>query len=168
MNVLKDKRIISIIWTILRVWLGYQWLHAGLEKVVNPQWVGAEAGTAVTGFLKGALAKATGDHPAVQGWYAGFIESIALPNATLFSYLVAFGELIVGISLILGVLTYVGLIAGALMNFSYLFAGTTSTNPNLLLAAFILFYVGANSYFYGIDRFLFKGADKKLSAPNNS
>jgi len=169
MKFLKDKRIISIVWAVLRIWLGYQWLHAGVEKVGNPAWVGEKAGTAVAGFLNGALAKAVGDHPAVQGWYAEFIEHVALPNATIFSYLVAFGEVIVGISLILGVLTYVGLLAGALMNFNYLFAGTTSTNPNMLLITFILLYVGANSYFYGIDRFInYKGLFKKKALSGTS
>ena len=155
MNFLENKKITGVLWGILRVWLGYMWLRSGLGKVVDPAWVGGKAGTAVTGFLTGALAKAAGDHPAVQGWYAGFIKAFALPNAAVFSYLVAFGELITGISLIFGVLTYAGLIASAMMNLNYLFAGSISTNPNMLLLAFILIYVGANTYYYGVDRFLF-------------
>lgn len=161
MKILSDKRI-SILWTILRLWIGYEWLKAGLGKITSPAWVGDKAGTAVGGFLKGALAKATGDHPAVQGWYAGFIENFALPNAKLFSYLVAFGEVLVGISLILGLLTTVGLVAGALMNLNFLLAGTTSTNPTMYTGAILLLIAGANAYYLGLDRFVLPYIAPKL------
>ncbi|KZL91460.1 TQO small subunit DoxD [Clostridium magnum] len=153
MKIFRDKRFAAL-WIVLRIWLGYQWLSAGMEKISSPVWVGDKAGVAVTGFLKGALAKATGDHPLVQGWYANFVESVALPNATVFSYLVAYGEVLVGISLILGALTIVGLLGGAFMNLNYMFAGTTSTNPNLYTVAILLMAAGANAYLFGLDRFI--------------
>lgn len=160
MKIFKSKYLIPI-WTVLRVWLGYQWISAGMEKVVSQAWVGSEAGTAVSGFLQGALAKSTGDHPAVQWWYARFVESFALPNAKIFSYLVAYGEVLVGISLIFGALTIVGLIAGAFMNLNYLLAGTTSTNPILYTVAIILMAAGANAYQIGIDKLLISYWKKK-------
>lgn len=152
----------NVVWTILRVWLGYQWLTAGLEKIQDPAWVGSKSGTAITGFLKGALAKAGGAHPAVQDWYAGFIKSVALPNVKIFTYLVPYGELLVGISLILGALTIVGLVAGAFMNLNYLLAGTTSTNPNLYTVAVILLFAGAGAYTIGLDRFIIPSLRKQL------
>ncbi len=160
-KILKNKYF-TVVWTILRVWLGYEWLTAGLEKVGNSAWVGSKAGTAITGFLKGALAKAGGEHPSVQSWYASFVKNFALPNAKVFSYVVAFGELLVGISLILGLLTIVGLVAGAFMNLNYLLAGTTSTNPNLYTVAIILMAVGASAYAIGLDRFLVPVIRKKF------
>lgn len=153
MKIFRDKRF-SILWTILRIWLGYEWLIAGIGKISNPTWVGSKAGVAVTGFLKGALAKATGDHPLVQSWYANFVQSVALPNAKVFSYLVAYGEVLVGVSLILGALTIVGLLGGAFMNLNYMFAGTTSTNPNLYTVAILLMVAGSNAYLFGLDRFI--------------
>ncbi|MFW2488063.1 DoxX family protein [Clostridium chromiireducens] len=160
MKILNNKYLIPV-WTVLRIWLGYQWISAGLEKVGNPAWVGSKAGTAVSGFLQGALAKSTGDHPAVQWWYARFVESFALPNAKIFSYLVAYGEVLVGISLIFGVLTIVGLIAGAFMNLNYLLAGTTSTNPILYTVAIILMVAGASAYKIGFDSLLVSYWKKK-------
>lgn len=166
MKLLKHKYF-NIVWAALRIWLGYQWISAGFEKVTGSGWVGSTAGTAITGFLKGALAKASGSHPAVQSWYAGFIKNIALPNAITFSYLVAFGELLVGISLILGALTVVGLIAGALMNLNYMLAGTTSTNPNMYTVAFILLFVGANAYTIGLDHFILPILKKAFNKKSN-
>jgi len=153
MKVFKNKYF-SIIWTVLRVWLGYQWIVAGFEKVTGGGWVDSTAGTSITGFLNGAVAKASGAHPAVQMWYADFVKNVALPNAKIFSYLVAFGEILVGISLILGAFTLVGLIAGAFMNLNYMLAGTTSTNPNMYTVAFILILVGASAYSIGLDHFI--------------
>ena len=54
-----------------------------------------DAGQAVTKFLQGALKKTGGEMPDVPGWYARFIGGVALPHASVFSYLVTFGELAV-------------------------------------------------------------------------
>lgn len=156
-----------ILWTILRVYLGYSWFTSGMHKVFGEGaavWIGSKAGVAVTGFLKGALAKTAGPHPDVQPWYAWFINHVALPNAKLFSYMVAFGELLVGIALILGLFTTIALIAGLLMNFNYLFAGTVSANPVYVVQELILLWAGAAAFYWGLDRFIFnrRSTDKTL------
>src|SRR5512143_1465074 len=86
------------LWLILRLYAGYEWLSAGLGKLGNPAWTGSKAGAAITGFVKGALAKTAGDHPDVQGWYAGFLQNVVLPNAPFWGYLITFGEILVGIA----------------------------------------------------------------------
>lgn len=144
-----------VLWTILRVYLGYNWLTSGYGKVFGANaavWVGSQAGTAVTGFLKGALGKTGGAHPDVQSWYAWFINHIALPNAKIFGYMVAWGELLVGIALILGMFTTIVLLAGLLMNFNYLLAGTVSANPVFILEALVLLWAGWAAYYWGLDR----------------
>ncbi|GGM19409.1 hypothetical protein [Deinococcus aerophilus] len=61
-----DTRLVPL-WTLLRLYVGYEWLLAGWGKVTNPAgvWVGEQAGTAVSGFLTGALTKTGGAHPDV-------------------------------------------------------------------------------------------------------
>ncbi|WP_019240636.1 MULTISPECIES: DoxX family membrane protein [Bacillus] len=145
-NTWRNNSIIAGLFTILRVWLGYQWLVSGWGKVTG-------GGFDASGFLQGALAKATGDHPAVQGWYASFLESFAIPNVEIFNVLIPWGELLVGIGLILGAATIPALIAGAFMNLNFLLAGTVSTNPILYTAAVILLFGGSASYLFGLDRF---------------
>ena len=140
------------VWLLLRVYVGWQWLSSGLKKVGDPAWVGANAGKAVTGFLQGALKKTGGDMPDVPGWYARFIENVALPHAAVFSYLVSFGELAVGVALILGLLTGVAAFFGLLMNFAYLFAGTLSSNPLLVLLGLLLILAWRVSGWWGLDR----------------
>ena len=101
-----DTRM-ALLWTVIRLYLGYEWLTAGWGKLTNPAgvWVGEKAGAAVTGFLTGALQKTDGAHPDVQGYSAWFFREIALPNAALFSFLVTFGEIAVGLALIVGLFT---------------------------------------------------------------
>ncbi len=148
----KDWRIILA--TVVRVYLGYQWLHAGLGKITSPAWTGNAAGSAVSGFLKGALGKASGAHPEVQGWYAWFVENIALPNAPLFGKMVAIGEVLVGLGLILGTLTFFALLGGAFMNMNFLLAGTSSTSPVMLVLTIVLLYSHHKSSKIGFDYFI--------------
>lgn len=158
-------RIIGrVVFGLLRIWLGYQWLEAGLSKLSNPAWVGERAGTAIKGFFQGAIAKATGDHPAVQGWYAAFLRDVAMPNATLFSYLVAVGEVLVGLALVLGVVTSVAAVAGAFMNLNFMLAGATSTNPILYTVAIVLVLAGASSWYFGLDYYLVPALRRLLAS----
>jgi thiosulfate dehydrogenase [quinone] large subunit len=142
------------IWLIVRLYLGWQWITPGLEKVRDPAWTGANAGAALTGFIRGAIAKATGAHPAVQGWYARFLDAVVLPNAPVFSRLVAYGELLVGIALILGLLTGIAAFFGTFMNFSYLMAGTVSTNPMLFALATFVVLAWKVAGWWGLDRWI--------------
>lgn len=144
----------SWIWLILRVYVGWEWLNAGWNKVNNPVWVGPNAGGAVKGFLMGALEKTSGAHPDVNAWYAEFIRNVALPNAGVFSNLVAVGELLVGVALILGAFTGVAALFGAFMNMNYLFAGTVSSNPVLFLLQLFLILAWRVAGWIGLDRFL--------------
>src|SRR5579872_6600730 len=76
------------LWLIVRLYVGYEWLTAGWEKMTGHSisigsfgqstgsaWVfSAHDGAAIKGFVGGAVAQATGAHPAVQGWYASFLQ----------------------------------------------------------------------------------------------
>jgi len=148
-----DVRL-SWLWLILRVYIGYEWLTAGLEKLENPAWFGAKAGTALTGFVQGALQKTTGAHPDVQGWYAWFLQHVVLPNAAAWSYAVTIGEVLVGIGLILGVFTGIAAFFGGFMNANYLMAGTVSTNPLMFIIATWLVLAWKTAGYLGVDRVL--------------
>lgn len=138
------------IWLILRLYLGYAWLMAGIGKVTSDVWTGEQAGAAVTQYLEGAVARVQdGD---VAAWYGWFLENIVIPNATIFSYLVAWGEVLVGIGLIVGLLTGISAFFGALMNISFLLAGTVSSNPVMFIIAVMLMMAWKVAGWYGLDR----------------
>jgi len=155
------------LWLIVRLYVGYEWITAGLGKLtgysftfdasfgqkVSSPWVfGAHDGAAIKGFVAGALAQAGGPHPAVQGWYASFLQSVVLPNATVFAYLVTFGEVLIGLGLIFGVLTGIAAFFGVFMNLNFLLA--VSVNPVIGVLALFLVLAWRIAGYYGIDSYL--------------
>jgi len=148
-----DTRL-ALVWIVLRVYVGWIWLEAGWEKIMNPVWVGPKAGMAVAGFAHGALAKTTGAHADVSAWYASWLQHVVIPNAAVFSYMVAFGEFLVGIGLILGLFTGIAAFFGAFMNMNYLFAGTISVNPIMFVIELVLILAWRVAGWFGLDRYI--------------
>lgn len=138
------------VWLVLRLYLGYTWITSGLLKITSDAWVGENAGVAIKVFMGGVIALAReGD---VTSWYAWFVERIVIPNAVVFSYLVTFGELFIGLGLIAGLLTGIAAFFGALLNMSFLLAGTVSSNPVMFMIAMLLVMAWKVAGWYGLDR----------------
>jgi thiosulfate dehydrogenase [quinone] large subunit len=147
-----DLRVSAAIWLLIRLWLGLAWLQAGWGKLFGEKtssWVGEKAGAAVTGFLNRSLERGVAPE-----WYAEFIRETAIPNAKLFSFLVAYGEVLVGFALIIGLATNLAALMGITMNLAYLFAGTISKNPQMLLLESAIVFAGLAAGYYGLDRYL--------------
>ena len=142
------------LWLIVRLYVGWTWLKAGWGKVNNPVWVGSKAGTALTGFVNDALTRTSGEHPDVQSWYATFLHTVVFPHTSLWSHLVAFGETLVGLGLILGAFAGIAAFFGILMNLNYLLAGAVSVNPILLMLSIFLMLAWKTAGWWGLDRWL--------------
>ncbi|OOC58811.1 DoxX family protein [Paenibacillus ihbetae] len=145
-NWLRTNKVAMWLLTFIRVYIGYEWMVAGWGKLTG----GFEA----AGFLQGAIAKATGDHPAVQGWWAAFLEHAALPGVKVFNVIVPLGEFLVGLGLILGTFTTFAALMGIVMNAAFLFSGTVSTNAQMLLLQMFILVAAANAGKIGLDRWV--------------
>jgi thiosulfate dehydrogenase [quinone] large subunit len=169
------------IWLVARLWLGWEWLQSGWGKVfggnltlrfwdwdepeygwtgdANIGWVRSEGdvgtGDAVAGFAGGAIESAEGPHPDVAyGWYVDFLEWIRDTAHPWFGPLVAVGELTIGVLLILGMFTGIAAVLGAVLNFSFVFAGSAGVNPAMILVSVLLILAWRNAGWYGLDRWL--------------
>ncbi len=143
------------LWLIVRLYVGYEWLSAGWEKITGGGWVfSAHDGAAIKGFVMGALAQATGAHPAVQGWYTAFLQYVVLPNAAVFGYMVTFGEVLIGLGLIVGCLTGIAAFFGVFMNLNFMLAGAVSLNPIIGTLALFLVLAWRVAGFYGLDSYV--------------
>jgi thiosulfate dehydrogenase [quinone] large subunit len=142
------------LWAILRVYLGYTWLTSGWGKATNPAWV--ETGEALKGFWARAVAVPDEGRPPIAfDWYRGFIQFM-LDNGwyTWFAKLVAYGEILIGIALIVGAFVGVAAFFGGFMNWNFIMAGTASTNALLFVIAIVLMLAWKVAGWYGLDRYL--------------
>ena len=142
------------LWLAVRLYVGYEWLSAGFEKFTGTGWM--DGGTALKGFWTSAVKIPQTGKPAITyGWYRDFLQVLLDQHAyTWFAKLIVFGEMLVGIGLLVGALVGFAAFFGALMNFSFLLAGSASVNPVLLVFSIGLILAWKVAGYYGIDRVL--------------
>jgi thiosulfate dehydrogenase [quinone] large subunit len=145
----------EIAWALLRIFLGFLFVMAGTEKLL-----GNFNGTALTGTLTSWINGGGGVPSDPNLWYVGFLKGTVIPHASLFAGLVAYGETLVGIFLILGLSTSIVALIGAFLNANYYFAAAqTSASIQMVNALFIvvelLFALACVGQFYGLDQPLF-------------
>jgi thiosulfate dehydrogenase [quinone] large subunit len=142
------------VWFVARLWLGYKWIDAAAHKVTSPDWV--QTGVALKGFWERAVAIPSQGRPAISfDWYRDFLNYLLRTESyTWFAKLISYGELVVGIALVLGAFVGVAALFGAFMNFNFLLAGTASTNPVLFLIAIFLILAWKTAGYIGLDYYL--------------
>jgi thiosulfate dehydrogenase [quinone] large subunit len=132
---------------LLRVYLGIVFLLAALPKLEQDFTPG------LVGFLERvALQKG---HP----FYQDFVREIVLPNAPVFATLVTWGELLAGLTLILGLVTRLSAVVTLLLAMNYMFAKghwfwTSSSNDAAFVAISLALLIGAAGRTLGLDAFL--------------
>jgi thiosulfate dehydrogenase [quinone] large subunit len=152
------------IWLVARVWLGYQWLHAGWEKITGTEsgwhwaftpesWLKTSAG--LKGFAGFALTNAKGPHAAVNyGWYAAFLRWIERSGAGFLAPVIAIGEFVIGAALILGLFTAIASFSAGMLTMSFGLAGVAGVNPLFFLVEVLLILAWRNAGYYGLDRYV--------------
>ena len=71
-----------------------------------------------------------------------------------FADLIMYGEILVGVALILGAFTGIVAFAGSFMNWNFIMAGAASTNGLMLTLAVFLILAWKVAGWYGLDRWL--------------
>ena len=146
----------SWFWLIVRVFVGYQFLNSGWGKFTGGKWLDGTGSSILTYWQNAVRIPEAPARPAITyDWYRGFLQFLIDTNsAGWFSYVIVFGEIAVGLGLILG--AFVGLAAagGLLMNMAFLLAGTTSTNPVMAILTVLLILAWKNAGYIGLDRYL--------------
>ena len=115
-------------WVIvpLRLFMGVTFIYAGLQKLTDPQYFNP----ATHGYIgHQIIAFATGSP------LHDFLTSVAVPHASLFGGLVAYGELAIGLCVLLGLFSRVASLCGLLINLVFFLSADWHVFP----------------YFYGSD-----------------
>lgn len=170
-RLLNDPRA-GWLWVLPRIWLGWQWSEAAQHKISDPKWV--QTGEALKGFWANAVKIPETGRPAIVfDWYRSFLQMMLDAQAyTWFAKVVAYGELLIGLALILGAFTGIAAFFGGFMNWNFMMAGSASTNPMLFVIAVALILAWKVSGYIGADYFLlrwigtpWRGAAVKAETP---
>jgi thiosulfate dehydrogenase [quinone] large subunit len=151
----------GLFWLPVRIFLGFAWLDAGLHKLLpegkalGAGWI--DGGASLLAYWERAVA--IPDAPArpaiTYDWYRSFLQILIDNDAQVwFGYLIVFGEILIGLGLLVGALVGFAAFFGALMNMSFLLAGSASSNPVLFAMAIGLILAWRVAGYYGLDRYL--------------
>lgn len=150
----------AFIWLVARLWLAWQWLDAGWEKIAGngaANWLTHP--DQLRGFIGGANyawahQALTQGHPQVPyKWVLDAFNGMS-GHALFFSRAVTIAELAVGIGLIFGCLTGVAAAGGVALNFMYIAGGSAGTNGILMAVGVLLIVAWRVAGYYGVDYFL--------------
>ena len=130
---------------LLRVYTGVFFLYYGFGKVRRDNFADGLAG-----FVNASLENSF-------GFFRGFLESVVLPNSGLFAFMVSWGELLIGIALIIGLATRYAAAAGALMVAAFWFAKgqgflDAQNHDSIWLMSFIVLAAAHAGRVMGLDQ----------------
>jgi thiosulfate dehydrogenase [quinone] large subunit len=151
---LSRARLAAPLWLGIRLFLAYDWWNAGFHKLTDPKWF--VTGESLMGsWTRSVTPAASGAAPASYEFYRNFLQMMLENQAyTWFSKVIIFGELAVGLGLLFGALTGFAAAGGILMNTAFMFAGSLSSNPLLLLLEILIVWAWRAAGWLGVDRVL--------------
>jgi thiosulfate dehydrogenase [quinone] large subunit len=143
----------GLLWVPVRGYLGYEWARVGIQQIADPSWMD---GSRLLAFWWGAVDEAGSfDETSAAAGYRAFLNLLIDARASqLVARLVVFGELAVGVALVLGAFVGIAAFFGALMTMTFMLADTVSSNPILFVGAIGLMLAWRVAGYYGLDRFL--------------
>jgi uncharacterized membrane protein YphA (DoxX/SURF4 family) len=147
---------------IIRVFVGGWFLKAAFLKLtLEPLWwVPYPTVTQrFIDFLPKRLGEFASENPVL--WYRQFLNETAIPHATLFAFLEAFGEVGVGLGLTLGLCTSFSALVGLFMSINFFLAtqwmSFSQQGFHIVLAACMLgFLIGRAGRSWGLDALILK------------
>ena len=148
------NRRAGLFWLPIRLFLGLTWLTSGWGKATSEGWL--DGGSALAAYWERAVAiPEEGRPPITYDWYRDFLTFLLDGgHEDWVAWVIVFGEILVGLGLIFGALVGFAAFFGALMNMSFLLAGSASTNPVMFTAAVGLMLAWRVAGYYGLDRYL--------------
>ncbi len=159
----------AVLWLPVRFFIGREWLVAGEHKLRDDAWM--DGGEALRGYWMGAVAIPEAPaRPRIVEEYSWFRDVLQymLDNEWYpwFAKVVAIGEFLIGLGLIVGALVGIAAFFGTLLNFNFQLAGTASTNPVLFGLGVLLVLGWKVAGFWGVDRWLLPVQGTPWNIPN--
>lgn len=146
---------------VLRILVGLWFLKALTTKLdfvllggffpfvgVEPRWIE---------MMPNILAKQIADNPIL--WYKSFLENTVVPNSVLFAQLTAWGEVLVGLSLVTGCFAGLGALGGLWLSLNYGLASAHLSSASLgfhymLVITMITLFLARSGRAWGLDAWI--------------
>ncbi len=148
----------SPMWLVVRVWVGWEWLWAGTHELADPGWQ-SSAGDGMVGTWRSALQAGTMSSAGpMDGPLRGGLQLLLDSNADAWiPSLVAAGEVVIGIAVMLGLLVGLSCTAGLLLDLLvFLLTGVATVGSMLAPFALLLVLAWKNAGYIGFDRYLLR------------
>jgi thiosulfate dehydrogenase [quinone] large subunit len=144
----------AALWLPIRLFMGLDFLSAGIHKFGDPKWM--SDGTALLGYWTNAVkVDQTGKGAITYDWWRNFLQMMIDSGSSVwFAKLITFGEMLIGLGLIVGGLVGIAAFFGAVMNMSFLLSGSVSVNPIFLALGILLIMGWKVAGWLGLDRVL--------------
>lgn len=149
MNTFQHKTWLGYL-ALVRTLVGVQFFMVGWPKLTVGRFLSRNGQSLAEDLMRGAPK----DYLA---WHRAFITGFVVPHAHFFSYLVAFGEVAIAISLITGCLVRVSCLFGAFRNANIYFSvaiasgGATMDYNRLLVLLHVVFVCASAGLLFGLD-----------------
>jgi thiosulfate dehydrogenase (quinone) large subunit len=148
----------ALLWLPLRFFVGREWLSAGEHKLRSSAWM--DGGAALKGYWTNATTVPEGRPNSPAGtydWFNRFLHYMLTHEwYTWFAKVIAVGEFLVGVGLVVGALVGIAAFFGTLMNFNFQLAGSASSNPVLFGLGVFLVLGWKVAGYWGLDRYLLR------------
>lgn len=145
---LTHSKLMAVVWTAMRIWLGVMWIKAGVAKLwgaENPGFM-HHNGAGVAGFATHGVAS--------YSWWASFLHSFVVPNSGWIGVFVSVTELLAGFGLVLGFLTPAAALGALILDMTYMLSGSAGVNPFYAMFAVIILATWRTSGWIGVDGLL--------------
>ena len=144
----------GLFWLPIRLFVGFSWLEAGYHKFSGTGWM--DGGAALKGFWEKAVAVPDSRQPGHHLRLVSLLHPVPARQQRV--HLVRSADHVRRDGgrpgLLFGCLTGIAAFFGALMNMSFLLAGSASTNPVLFTLAIGLMLAWKVAGYYGLDRYV--------------
>lgn len=146
---------------VLRILVGFWFLRALWKKLdlvllggvlpfleVEPRWLAV---------MPEIIGRQMAENPI--GWYRGFVEQTVLPHTALFAALTAWGEALVGVSLVLGLFGGLGALGGLWLSVNYGLATWHMSAASqgfhyMLVVAMLVLFLARSGRAWGLDAWI--------------
>ncbi|MDQ2785751.1 MAG: DoxX family membrane protein, partial [Chloroflexota bacterium] len=151
----------------VRLFLGITYLYAGIQKFTDPQFFSPTAPGFIGEQMQGYVRAGSPLSP--------LLTFLVIPHAAAFGALIAFGELLIGISALAGLLTRGGAIAGLALSLIFYLTASWAVHPYFLggdlpYALLWLTFALAGPGPYSLDDYFFgpilRGRSRTAALPN--